>query len=276
MADLSKCIGMVSVLLDYYPSAQFACLHVANRLGLFRKKGLELNLLLPANVLIPVVARGVQSKAFATIFQRSPLALAALPGTKLGSGADLQSGSACTLTRLSSCGPSAARAKGARSYFKQGRCDSDLRLHGAYADAHHVHHSSAHKHTLLCSLSMRFRSMTDCMVSTQIHAIKHALFCAHTNVRMRAHTQEAMELRNLLQEEASVMRLEDMSAQAQRAIPLGFSQVLFEAKWALRKPKARGALLAFLEASDQGWRPALADPRAAAAMVVEDRPNLAR
>jgi hypothetical protein len=47
MADLSKCIGMVSVLLDYYPSAQFACVHVANRLGLFRKKGLELNLLLP-------------------------------------------------------------------------------------------------------------------------------------------------------------------------------------------------------------------------------------
>ena len=42
------------------------------------------------NVLIPAVARGVQSKAFATIFQRSPLALAALPGTKLGSGADLQ------------------------------------------------------------------------------------------------------------------------------------------------------------------------------------------
>ena len=128
MAGLSKCIGRVSVLLDYYPSAQFAGLHVANRLGLFRKKGLELNLLPPPgaggdepalvcnmqrafdkesggcaaetpqlvigtveqNVLIPAVARGVQSKAFATIFQRSPLALAALPGTKLGSGADLQ------------------------------------------------------------------------------------------------------------------------------------------------------------------------------------------
>jgi ABC-type nitrate/sulfonate/bicarbonate transport system substrate-binding protein len=127
MAGLSKCIGRVSVLLDYYPSAQFAGLHVANRLGLFRKKGLELNLLPPPgaggdepalvcnmqrafdkesggcaaetpqlvigtveqNVLIPAVARGVQSKAFATIFQRSPLALAALPGTKLGSGADL-------------------------------------------------------------------------------------------------------------------------------------------------------------------------------------------
>jgi hypothetical protein len=54
-----------------------------------------------------------------TIFQRSPLTLAALPGTKLGSGADLQSGSACTLTRLTSCGPRAARAKGARSYEKR-------------------------------------------------------------------------------------------------------------------------------------------------------------
>jgi hypothetical protein len=91
---------------------------------------------------------------------------------------------------------------------------------------------------------------------------------------MRAHTQEALELRNLLQKEANVMRLEDMSARAQRAIPLGFSQVLFAAKWALREPMARGALLAFLEASDQGWRQALADPRAAAAMVVEDRAEL--
>ena len=36
------------------------------------------------------MARGVQSKAFATIFQRSPLALAGLPGTKLGNGMDLQ------------------------------------------------------------------------------------------------------------------------------------------------------------------------------------------
>ena len=47
MSGLSKSIGRVSVLLDYYPSAQFAGLHVANRLGLFRKKGLELNLLPP-------------------------------------------------------------------------------------------------------------------------------------------------------------------------------------------------------------------------------------
>jgi len=127
MAGLSKCIGRVSVLLDYYPSAQFAGLHVANRLGLFLKKGLEVNLLPPPgaggdepalvcnmqrafdkesggcasetpqlalgtveqNVLIPAVARGVQSMAFASMMQRCPLALAALPGTKLGSGADL-------------------------------------------------------------------------------------------------------------------------------------------------------------------------------------------
>ena len=47
MSGLRTSIGRVSVLLDYYPSAQFAGLHVANRLGLFRKKGLELNLLPP-------------------------------------------------------------------------------------------------------------------------------------------------------------------------------------------------------------------------------------
>lgn len=122
-----KCIGRVSVLLDYYPSAQFAGLHVASRMGLYRKRGLDVTLLPPPgaggdepqlvcnlqrafdkdgggcaeavprlavgtveqNVMIPAVARGVPSKAFATLFQSSPLALASLPGCKLNTAADL-------------------------------------------------------------------------------------------------------------------------------------------------------------------------------------------
>jgi len=41
MTGMGKCIGRLSVLLDYYPSAQFAGLHVAKRMGLFAKRGLE-------------------------------------------------------------------------------------------------------------------------------------------------------------------------------------------------------------------------------------------
>ena len=122
-----KCIGRMSVLLDYYPSAQFAGIHVANRMGLYLKRGLDVEVLPPPgaggdepqlvcnlqrafdkdgggckgavprlavgtveqNVLIPAVARGVPAKAFATLFQSSPLALASLPGSKLSSAADL-------------------------------------------------------------------------------------------------------------------------------------------------------------------------------------------
>ena len=50
--------------------------------------------------------------------------------------------------------------------------------------------------------------------------------------------------------------------------------MLFAARWALQGAKARTALQAFLEASAEGWRLAQADPRAAAAAVVEDRAEL--
>ena len=42
------------------------------------------------NVLIPAICNNVQVKAFASIFQRTPLILLALPGTKLDSIADLK------------------------------------------------------------------------------------------------------------------------------------------------------------------------------------------
>ena len=122
MSGVSKW-ARVNLQLDYYPCAQFAGLHLANARGLYAKRGIEVTLLPPPgaggdepdlvmkqqraldlagrgiparlptiavgsveqNVLIPAMARGVGVKAFGTIFQRSPLALGALPGTALSS-----------------------------------------------------------------------------------------------------------------------------------------------------------------------------------------------
>jgi len=265
MPGISKCIGRISVLLDYYPSAQFAGIHLANRTGLFAKRGLDLKLIPPPgaggdepqlvcnmqqafdkkdggclavvpnlaigtveqNVLIPAVARGVASKAFATIFQRSPLALGALPGTKLDCAADM----------------------GAKTI-------------GMHVDSIELMNS-------LISMSG---------VSARVTQVERAqkvqeLIAGKVDAIQLYDCMEAIELRHILGETPSVLRLSDiaMNAPSGRAIPLGYSQVIFGAKWALRPPPARAALAAFLEACAEGWTQAQANPGAAAAAILEDR-----
>ena len=119
-------LGTVYFQLDYYPSSQFAGLHLADKKGLYAAKGIEVIFLNPTaaggeepdlvvqrqreldmesgssysnfpagifastqkisvgsaeqSVILAGIARNVQVKAFATIFQESPLCLASLPG----------------------------------------------------------------------------------------------------------------------------------------------------------------------------------------------------
>lgn len=265
MPGINKCIGRMSVLLDYYPSAQFAGLHVANRMGLYKKRGLDLSLLPPPgtggdepqlvcdlqrsydkqnhgctaevprlaigtveqNVLIPALARGVQSKAFATIFQSSPLALGALPGTKLSSAADLRG-----------------------------------KTIGMHVDSIELVHS-------LCSLS----GLSANVVEVQRAQKVQDLIDGKVDAIQIYDCMEALELRHLLGGNApNVLRLTNIASQAM--ISLGYSQVLFGAKWALRPPAARAALTAFLEASAEGWRQAQKDPSGAAAAILQDRAEL--
>lgn len=182
------------------------------------------------NVLIPAVARGVAGKAFATVFQRSPLALGALPGTKLASAADM-------------------RGKTIGMHVDSLELMSSLlSLSGVAARVTQV--QRAHKVQELLAGNVNAIQIYDCM--------------------------EALELRDLLGEAPSILRLCDLATNAPegRAIPLGYSQVIFGAKWALRPPAARAALTAFLEASAEGWQMAQANPAAAAAAILEDRAAL--
>jgi ABC-type nitrate/sulfonate/bicarbonate transport system substrate-binding protein len=264
----SSGIGRVSVLLDYYPSAQFAGLHLANRLGLYRSRGLDLALLPPPgaggdepqlvcnlqkafdkegaaaavprlavgtveqNVLIPAVARGVGAKAFATTFQSSPLALAALPGTKLSSVRDL-------------CG---------------------LRL-GMHVD-------SMELMTSLVTISGFSASVVEVERANKVQD----LVDGKVDAIQIYDCMEAIEIRHLLQQAPNVLRLTDIATGAQaragRTIPLGYSQVLFGAKWALRTPAARTTLTAFLEATSEGWLHAQAEPGAAVEAILADRRDL--
>jgi hypothetical protein len=119
-------IGTIHFQLDYYPSSQFAGLHLAKRIGIYSKHGLDVIFLNPTaaggeepdlvvqrqreldmesgnsysnfpagkysslpnisigsaeqSVIVGAIVRNVQVKAFATIFQDSPLCLASLPG----------------------------------------------------------------------------------------------------------------------------------------------------------------------------------------------------
>lgn len=113
----------IHIQLDYHPSSQYAGIHLAMKNGLYAKHGLEVTLAMPGkdggdepklvadkqaqfdktgeidtisigiveqNVLIPAISNNVQVKAFASIFQRTPLILLGLPGTKLDSITDLK------------------------------------------------------------------------------------------------------------------------------------------------------------------------------------------
>jgi hypothetical protein len=119
-------IGTIHFQLDYYPSSQFAGLHLASKKGIYSKYGLDVIFLNPTaaggeepdlvvqrqreldmesgnsysnfpagkfsslptisigsaeqSVVLGAIVRNVQVKAFATIFQDSPLCLASLPG----------------------------------------------------------------------------------------------------------------------------------------------------------------------------------------------------
>ena len=123
---MSEKIGTIYFQLDYYPSSQFAGLHLALKSGLYAAKGIDVIFLSPTaaggeepdlvvqrqreldmesgcsysnfpagifqstpkvsvgsaeqSVILAGIARNVQVKAFATIFQESPLSLASLPG----------------------------------------------------------------------------------------------------------------------------------------------------------------------------------------------------
>ena len=266
MPGIGKLIGRVSVLLDYYPSAQFAGLHVANRLGLYGKNGLEVDLLPPPgaggdepqlvcdmqrafdmegggcaadvprlavgtveqNVLIPAVARGVQSKAFGTILQQSPLAVATLPHNKLGGAADL---------------------RGKRI--------------GMHVDSLELMHS-------LMSLSGHAARVVEVERASKVRD----LLDGKVDAIQIYDCMEALELRDLLQQTPNVLRLGHLAQQCPRPITLGYSQVLFGAKWGLRPAAARRALHAFILASAEGWRIAQADPSKAVAAVLQDRAEL--
>ena len=267
MPGLSNCVGRISLLLDYYPSAQFAGIHLAKRLGLYSKRGLDLTLIPPPgaggdepqlvcnlqqaydkdgsaaagvprlavgtveqNVLIPAVARGMRCKAFATVFQSSPLALAALPGAALSTPGDL-----------------ADRTVG--MHIDSMELMSSL-LAAGKTGARVVEVSRAHKVQDLLAGKVDAIQIYDCM--------------------------EALELRALLGTMPTVLRLSDIGRTLPHhsAVSLGYSQVLFGARWTLRSAPARAALGALLDASAEGWRIAQEDPAAAAEAIVADRREL--
>ena len=113
----------IHVQLDYHPSSQYAGMHLALKQELYLKRGLEVILVKPGkhggdepkvvldkqmefditahgesisigiveqNVIIPAICNGVNVRAFASIFQTTPLILLGLPGTALNSVGDLK------------------------------------------------------------------------------------------------------------------------------------------------------------------------------------------
>jgi ABC-type nitrate/sulfonate/bicarbonate transport system substrate-binding protein len=113
----------IHVQLDYHPSSQYAGMHLALKQELYLKRGLEVILVKPGkhggdepkvvldkqaefdisaqsesisigiveqNVLIPAICNNVNVRAFASIFQTTPLILLGLPGTALNSVGDLK------------------------------------------------------------------------------------------------------------------------------------------------------------------------------------------
>lgn len=108
----------IHVKLDYHPSSQYAGIHLAMQKNLYSQNGLDVILTKPGehggdepkvvvdkqteldiagetesisigiveqNVLIPAIGNNVKVKAFASIFQMTPLILLGLPGTNLDS-----------------------------------------------------------------------------------------------------------------------------------------------------------------------------------------------
>lgn len=113
----------IHVKLDYHPSSQYAGIHLAMQKNLYKRIGLDVVLTKPGehggdepkfvvdkqtelenaaeldsisigiveqNVLIPAIGNNVPVKAFASIFQMTPLILLGLPGINLGSIGDLK------------------------------------------------------------------------------------------------------------------------------------------------------------------------------------------
>jgi ABC-type nitrate/sulfonate/bicarbonate transport system substrate-binding protein len=113
----------IHVKLDYHPSSQYAGIHLAMQKNLYKQNGLDVILTKPGehggdepkvvvdkqteldnagetdsisigiveqNVLIPAIGNNVNVKAFASIFQMTPLILLGLPGINLGSIGELK------------------------------------------------------------------------------------------------------------------------------------------------------------------------------------------
>ena len=145
----------------------------------------------PQNVLIPAVARGVQSKAFATIFQRSPLALGALPGTKLGSGIDLQGKRIgmhvdsielmCSLMALSGSSAQVVEVQRAQKVqdLISGKVDA-IQIYDCMVCACVAH--------LLCDTHTCTHSCAHVYACARALLCSHACTRAHTHGRVHAHT----------------------------------------------------------------------------------------
>ncbi|KAJ1473322.1 tetrahydrofolate dehydrogenase/cyclohydrolase [Baffinella frigidus] len=311
MSGVSKWAN-VNLQLDYYPCAQFAGLHLANALGLYAKRGIEVTLLPPPgaggdepeqvtllpppgaggdepeqiikqqraldlagrgipsfmptiapeqimkqqraldlagrgipslvptiavgsveqNVLIPAMARGVGVKAFGTIFQRSPLALGALPGTALSSLKDLAG-------------------------KKVGMQMVGLEL----------------MTSLIASTAFESRADAPTIVAVTRQNKIEALLSGEVAAIQIFDCMESIELQERLGREVSVLSLDSLAQTAGGGgpLPLGYSQVLFATRAALQASIARKALGAFMEASQEGWLACAKDKAAATDAILADR-----
>mmetsp|Transcript_40686 Transcript_40686/g.128274 ORF Transcript_40686/g.128274 Transcript_40686/m.128274 type:complete len:805 (-) Transcript_40686:91-2505(-) len=266
---MHKSLTSINLFLDYFPSAQFAGIHVAKKLGLFEQRGLLCNVLKPSgaggeepelvcrmqamynskgreagkeaeiavgtveqNVLIPAIARGVKAMAFGTVFHSSPLAIASLKKLNLK--------------------------------------DMEGRRIGMHVDSMEL------MHTLVSHADSQLSRKVEILEVSREKKVE-ALVAGEVDAIQIYDCMELLELQRILKGEAPhVLRLEDMvkDSNGRSFLPLGYSQVLFCSRKTLQLDPARQALREFLGASREGWRMAQQKPEQATEAVLEAREEL--
>lgn len=229
---------------DYFKSAQFAGLIVAERLGLYAKRGIQLEWMptcppgdeativsaaatdtltigcAEQNILIPAIRAGADVTAVAAMFGHSPLALAALPG---------------------------------RLPWLEG--DRKMRV-GAHADTVElIQRIFPHSDVVALGRETKLSALCDGAIdAVQIYDV-----------------MEGLKLERELEAPPSLLRLEGHSPAADAPVHLGYAQVLFAPTHVLNAKSQvsdqRALVKLFLEATFEGWREASREPGKAAAMV---------
>jgi 5,10-methylene-tetrahydrofolate dehydrogenase/methenyl tetrahydrofolate cyclohydrolase/pterin-4a-carbinolamine dehydratase len=266
----------VSLQLDYYMSSQFAGIAVAQEKGLYASHGIDLHIqptcepglepyavieqhkaaepgtvcigTVEQNVLFPCVSSdGVEVSAISAIFGRSPLALAAMPNSKLTS-AELVSNEGGGLTV------------------------------GAHVDTVDLIKRLLPKATVIDVPRVRISSYVPSLSFSNIRFAMQdekmgMLRSGELHLVQVYDVMETIMLEDELGEPPHIVPFNALNGSSSKPVNLGVGQLFFTPTTSLSDPENVTALRGFLAATFEGWQFAIADPRAAAKIVMPLQPT---